>query len=82
MTFDKLIVMNKLMLVPATRTEVTAFYSRIEKKSEFIYLIQGNKGFTAFQERTKPMKLTIGGELIINIVQWQMALLLSLERLN
>ncbi|WP_244896178.1 DUF6094 domain-containing protein [Planomicrobium okeanokoites] len=82
MTVDKLVAMDKPMLVPATKTEVTTFYSRIEKKSEFISMIQGNKGFTAFKERTKPKKLSIGGEPIINIAQGQMALLLASGAVN
>lgn len=79
---DKVVEFDNPRKVPGTRTEVTTFYSRIEKKSEYISLIRDNKGFTAFKERTKPKTLSIGGDPIINIAQGQMALLLASGAVN
>lgn len=81
-TVEQLAAMIEPLQVPAAKPVVATFYSRIEKKSEFISMIKGNKGFAAFQERTKPKKLTIGGEPIINIAQGQMALLLASGAVN
>lgn len=73
---------NNPWKIPQTKPAVSTFYSRIEKKSEYISMIRENKGFSAFVERTKPKILEIGGDPIINITQGQMALLLASGAVN
>lgn len=73
---------RKTWSVPGTNTVVPTFYSRIENKKEFVELIRSNKGFHAFIERTKPKKLVVGGDPIINVAQGQMALLLASGAVN
>lgn len=68
--------------IPSGPTEIRTFYSKIENKANFVEAIMNNKGFQAFKERTKPKKLEIGGNPIINIAQGQMALLLASGAVN
>ncbi|UAL49871.1 DUF6094 domain-containing protein (plasmid) [Sutcliffiella horikoshii] len=68
--------------IPSGPTEIRTFYSKIENKVNFVEAIKNNKGFQAFKERTKPKKLEIGGNPIINIAQGQMALLLASGAVN
>lgn len=73
---------RKTWLIPSANLDVPTFYSRIEKKSEFVDAIRTNRGFQAFKERTRPKKLVVGGDPIINIAQGQMALLLASGAVN
>ncbi|WP_240948549.1 DUF6094 domain-containing protein [Bacillus sp. RO1] len=68
--------------IPSGPNEIRTFYSKIENKANFVEAIKNNKGFQAFKERTKPKKLEIGGNPIINIAQGQMALLLASGAVN
>ena len=77
-----LLVGRKKWLIPARKTEIPTFYSRIENKCDFVNAIRSNKGFQAFIERTRPKQLVVGGEPIINIAQGQMALLLASGAVN
>lgn len=81
MQLDKL-KPHKTWVVKGTKTDINTFYSRMENKSEFIDLIQSNKGFHAFIERTKPKQLELGGQPLINVAQGQMALLLASGAVN
>lgn len=76
------LVGKKTWDIPSGRLEIPTFYSKIENKKEFIPLIQKNRGFQAFIERTKPRQLEIGGDPIINIAQGQLALLLASGAVN
>ena len=73
---------RKTWSIPGGSLDIPTFYSRIEKKSEFIEAIRNNRGFQAFIERTRPKKLVVGGDPIINIAQGQMALLLASGAVN
>jgi len=73
---------RKKWLIPAGKTIVPTFYSRIENKRDFVDSIRSNKGFQSFIERTRPKQLVVGGEPIINIAQGQMALLLASGAVN
>ena len=68
--------------VPGRSLDVPTFYSRVEKKSEYVEAIRSNRGFQAFIERTRPKQLIVGGDPIINIAQGQMALLLASGAVN
>ena len=76
------LVGRKKWAIPSGNLDVPTFYTRIEKKSEFIEAIRTNRGFQAFIEQTRPKQLVVGGDPIINISQGQMALLLASGAVN
>lgn len=84
---EKVTPLNNLVgfanwVIPQVNSEIPIFYSRIENKSEFIEMINSNKGFEAFKERTRPKQLIVGGDPLINVAQGLMALLLSSGAVN
>jgi len=69
-------------LVPSSPQSIKTFYTKLSNKSDFTEAIRSSKGFKAFQERSKPKSLVIGGNPIMPIAQGNMALLLASGGVN
>lgn len=81
-TLAQVIEKGRTWVVPQTPLNPRTFYSRLETKDTFIPLINENRGFHAFKERTKPRDVRLNGQPILNISQGEMALLLASGMVN
>lgn len=68
--------------IPAMQRMIKTFYSRLEDKNAYYEGIVNSTGFEAFQNRTKPRELSIGGQPMLPLNAGQMALLLASGAVN